>query len=88
MANSNFVVQNGLTAGSATIDSTSGNIATSGNVSATGSLTTGTSLTFNTFSIYESGSKLYFKTGSTVLASLDTTGNLTLLADVKAFTTP
>ena len=37
MANTNFVVHNGLTVGSLTVDATSGNVTTSGNLILTGS---------------------------------------------------
>ena len=40
------------------------------------------------FSISESGGKLVFKYGSTAIASLDSSGNLTTLANVTAFDTP
>lgn len=45
-------------------------------------------LTTTNFSIVESGGKLYFKYGSTAIASLDSSGNLTTLADVTAYGTP
>jgi len=45
MANSNFVVQNGLTAGFATIDAASGNIDTSGSVTAASFVGSGAALT-------------------------------------------
>ena len=40
MANNNFVVQNGLTAGPLTIDAATGSISTTGNITTTGTLTT------------------------------------------------
>ena len=40
MANSNFVVQNGLTIGPLTIDATTGSISTTGNITTTGTTTT------------------------------------------------
>lgn len=40
MANSNFVVQNGLTAGPLTIDAATGSITTTGNITTTGTTTT------------------------------------------------
>ena len=61
------------------------------NVSGTAaSLTAGAAQQLNTtnFSIVESGGKLYFKYGSTAIASLDSSGNFTSLADVTAYGTP
>jgi hypothetical protein len=40
------------------------------------------------FSIVESGGKLYFKYGATNIASMDSSGNLTTLADITAYGTP
>lgn len=40
------------------------------------------------FLIYESGGKLLFKYGGTTVASMDSSGNFTTLADVIAFGTP
>jgi hypothetical protein len=45
-------------------------------------------LTTTNFSIVESGGKLVFKYGSTAIASLDSSGNFTSLADVTAYGTP
>lgn len=42
----------------------------------------------NNWSIYTTSGKLYFKNGSTVVASLDTSGNLVSLANVTAYGTP
>lgn len=61
------------------------------NVSGTAaSLTAGAAqqLTTTNFSIVQSGSKLYFKYGATNIASLDSSGNFVLLADVTAYDTP
>lgn len=46
------------------------------------------SVVTSNFSIVESGGVLQFKHGSTVIASLDSGGNLTTLADVTAYGTP
>jgi len=40
------------------------------------------------FSIVESGGKLYFKYGATNIASMDSSGNLTTLANITAYGTP
>lgn len=40
------------------------------------------------FSIYESGGKLYFYYGATAIASMDSSGNFTSLANVTAYGTP
>jgi hypothetical protein len=54
---------------------------------------TATAATFATngataFTIYQTGTKLYFKYGTTVIASLDSSGNFIALANVTAFGTP
>jgi hypothetical protein len=61
------------------------------NVSGTAaSLTAGAAqqLTTTNFTIVQSGSKLYFKYNGTNIASLDSSGNLTTLADITAYGTP
>ena len=63
----------------------------SGTVTSTGNITLGgavTSLTTTNFTIEESGGKLVFKYGATVIASMDSSGNLTTLNNVTAFGTP
>lgn len=40
------------------------------------------------FTVSESGGKLYFYYGATAIASMDSSGNLTTLADVTAYGTP
>jgi hypothetical protein len=40
------------------------------------------------FSVEESGGKLVFKFGSTVLGSLDSSGNITVIGNVTAYGTP
>lgn len=45
-------------------------------------------LTTTNFSIVESGGKLQFKYGSTVIASMDSSGNITSAADITAYGTP
>jgi hypothetical protein len=45
-------------------------------------------LTTTNYSIVESGGKLYFKYGTTVIASLDSTGNFTSLLNTTAYGTP
>lgn len=46
------------------------------------------SLATTNFSISESGGKLYFKYGGTNIASLDSSGNLTVLLNVTAYSAP
>jgi hypothetical protein len=61
------------------------------NVSGTAaSLTAGAAqkLTTTNFTIEESGGKLYFKYQGTNIASLDSSGNFTSLADITAYGTP
>ena len=54
-------------------------------ISVTGS--SGSLVTTN-FSIVESGGKLYFKYGATNIASIDSSGNLIVLANITAYGTP
>jgi hypothetical protein len=61
------------------------------NVSGTAaSLTAGAAqqLTTTNFSVVESGGKLYFKYGATNIASMDSSGNLIMLANVTGYGTP
>jgi hypothetical protein len=63
----------------------------SGTVTSTGNITLGgavTSLTTTNFTIEESGGKLVFKYGATTIASMDSSGNLTTLANITAYGTP
>jgi hypothetical protein len=50
--------------------------------------TSAVSLVTTNFSIVESGGTLYFKYGTTNVASLDASGNLTVLANVTGYGTP
>ena len=50
--------------------------------------TNATNLATTNFTIQESGGKLVFKYGSTVIGSMDSSGNLTMLANVTAYGTP
>ena len=63
-------------------------ISVTGSASYATDATNAANLVTTNFSIYESGGKLYFKYGTTVVASLDSSGNFTSLADVSAFGTP
>lgn len=74
-------------------------ITSSGTMTLAGTLATANGGTGNTngtvaklattnFSIEESGGKLVFKYGSTVIASMDSSGNITTLANVTAYGTP
>jgi hypothetical protein len=47
-----------------------------------------TTLVTSGFSIVESGGKLLFKSGATTIASMDSSGNFTALANVTAYGTP
>lgn len=58
------------------------------NQNTTGSAASAASLVTTNFSIVESGGKLYFKYGATNIASLDSSGNFTTLADVASYGTP
>lgn len=64
---------------------------TTGNAATATSATTATSagsLATSNFSVVESGGKLYFKYNGTSIASLDSSGNFTSLANVTAYGTP
>jgi hypothetical protein len=58
---------------------------TAGNATTAAAATT---LATTNFSIVESGGKLYFKYGATDIASMDSSGNLIMLANITAFGTP
>jgi hypothetical protein len=53
-----------------------------------GPVTNATNLVTAAFSITEAGGKLVFKYGTTVIASMDSSGNLTTLANITAYGTP
>ena len=68
-----------------------GNAATATSATSATSATTAaaaTTLVTAGFSIVESGGKLYFKYGGTNIASMDSSGNFTTLANVTAYGTP
>ena len=50
--------------------------------------TNAVNLTTTNFTVQESGGKLIFKYGSTTIASMDSSGNFTTLANVTAYGTP
>jgi hypothetical protein len=54
----------------------------------TGTSVTGTSFDTTNFHISESGGKLLFKYGTTTIASLDSSGNLIVKANITAYGTP
>jgi hypothetical protein len=66
----------------------SGNAATATSATSATSATNATNLVTAAFSVVESGGKLYFKYGATNIASLDSSGNFTSLANVTAYGTP
>jgi hypothetical protein len=71
----------GITAGSnITVSGSTGNV--------TVNATVPSSLVTTNFSILESGGKLVFKYGTTTIASLDSSGNFTALANVSGAGTP
>jgi hypothetical protein len=65
--------------------SLSGTVTSAGNITLGGAVTT---LTTNNFTIEEAGGKLIFRFGATVIASMDSSGNIVALANVTAFDTP
>jgi hypothetical protein len=64
---------------------TTGNAATATNATNASNATTAGSLTTTNFSIVQSGSKLYFRYGATLIASIDAAGNFVVANDVTAF---
>lgn len=60
----------------------------SGSAASATNATNATNLVTANFSIVQSGSKLYFKYGATNIASLDSSGNLIVLANVTGYGTP
>lgn len=83
----------GAGSGSGSVTSVSGTgsangLSLSGTVTGSGSLTLSgsvTSLTTTNFTIQESGGVLVFKYGSTTIATMDSSGNLTTLANITAY---
>jgi hypothetical protein len=71
--------------GSANGLSLSGTVTSTGNITLGGSVT---SLTTANFTIEQSGAKLVFKYGATVIASMDSSGNIISAANVTGFGTP
>jgi len=66
----------------------SGNAATATSATSATNATNATNVVTAAFSVVESGGKLYFKNGSTNIASLDSSGNFIALANVTAYGTP
>jgi hypothetical protein len=58
-----------------------------GNVTGNASGSAGSLATAN-FSVVQESGKLYFKYGTTKIASLDSSGNFVTLADITAYGTP
>lgn len=65
-----------------------GNAATATAATTATTATTAAALVTTGFSIEESGGKLVFKYGVTTIASMDSSGNFTTLADITAYGTP
>jgi len=63
----------------------SGTVTTSGNITLSGNVN---SITTADFSVLESGGKLVIKYGGTTLFSIDSSGNMTTIANVTAYGTP
>ena len=81
MANTNFVVHNGLTVGPASIDATSGNISTSGNITAQ------TANVYAAYVVANSGlSGTLITNAQTNITSVGTLGSLTVTGAVQANT--
>jgi hypothetical protein len=71
-----------------TVNSTTSNTTTLNATTVNATTANATTVTIGGFNITESGGVLQFKYGSTVVMSMDSTGNLTSAADVTAFGTP
>jgi hypothetical protein len=86
----------GAGSGAGTVTSVAGTgsangLSLSGTVTSTGNITLGgavTSLTTANFTIEQSGSKLVFRFGATVIASMDSSGNIVSSNNITAFGTP
>lgn len=61
---------------------------TTGSAATATTATNATNLVTANFTVTQSGSKLYFKYGATNIASLDSSGNLIVLANVTGYGTP
>jgi hypothetical protein len=72
--------------GANTISST-GNITTTANISAGNLVSTG-NISFGNFTIYQSGSKLYFAYNGTAVFSFDSSGTMIAANNVTAAGTP
>ena len=86
LANCTFPTLNQNTTGSS--GSCTGNSATATSATNATNATNAANLVTTGFSIVESGGKLVFKYGATAIASLDSSGNFTSLANVTAYGTP
>ena len=71
--------------GSANGLSLSGTVTSSGNITLSGAVT---SLTTANFTVQQSGGKLIIQYGGTTLFSIDSSGNMTTIANVTAYGTP
>jgi hypothetical protein len=79
---------NAVSATTATNATNATNATTATNATNATTATNATNLVTANFSIVQSGSKLYFKYGATNIASLDSSGNLVVLANVTGYGTP
>ena len=84
-AGTNFIGPGTGLTGTATSLSIGGNAATA--TTATNA-TNATNLVTSSYSIKESGGKLYFYYGATAIASMDSSGNMIHLANITAYGTP
>ena len=70
------------------ITGTAAGLSIGGNAATATTAAAATTLVTTGFSVVESGGKLYFKYGATNIASMDSSGNFTTLANITAYTTP
>jgi hypothetical protein len=70
------------------ITGTAAGLSIGGNAATATTATAATALATTSFSVVESGGKLVFRYGATTIASMDSSGNLTTLADITAYGTP
>jgi hypothetical protein len=84
----NVTTFNGTTANVTTFNGTTANVTTVNATTANVTTVNATNFKTTNFTIIESGDKLQFKYGATVIASMDSTGNIVSSTNITAFGTP
>ena len=85
---SNATTFNGTTANVTTVNATTANATTANLTTVNATTANATTVTIGGFNITANGTSLQFKYGSTVVMSMDSTGNLTSATNVTAYGTP